>query len=237
MKVAMTMNEKDFARVLELVFARSSRTFPQFLNGQALRMASFAVESTEKADPNKIAWALGQVNRVFSNKKTGKALKTPRRVYSSAKSLSLYKIVNWRRARVGLPGLGGKAMSKPARKLRAAALRSTSFIASGWIYAVRGLSRLVGYEGVARPKSARMTGSEKGWVQPATFTLSGIVSCIIGNSALLAQSAQRTGARDGRPMRIAQHGLGIARDRTAKDMLAHLARKVQPILTQHSATR
>lgn len=229
------MNEKDFGRVLEMVFERSSRTFPQFLNGQALRMSSFAVDATEKADANKIAWALGQSGRVFTSK-TGKTLKTPRRKYSAAASRNLYRIINWRRKRVGLKALGGKAMSKVARSMRAAALRSTSFIASGWIYAVRGLAKAVGYGDFSkRPKSARMTGNEKGFVFPAVFTLSGIVSCTIGNSALLAQSAKRTGARLGRPMRIAERGLSIARNMTAKDMLAHLARKVQPILTQHSA--
>lgn len=234
--VSMTMNAAEFGRVLQRVAEESSRTYPQFLNGQALRLASFAIQHTEKADANKIAWTLGQTDRRYVNKRTGKTLKTPRRVFgNSAASLNLYRIVNWRRVRAGKEPLGGKAMSKPARAFRAASLRSTSFIASGWVTAVRGLSRLAGYSDRTSVKLPKTSGAQKGFVNPATPAINSEVSCTIGNTALLAESARRTGARKGAPMQKAQRGLAIARDLTAKDMLKHLADKVRPVLQKFSA--
>lgn len=233
--VRMTMNTQDFNRVLAKVAAESERTYPQFLNGQSLRLASFALRETERADVNKIAWSLGQSDRRFTNKRTGAALKTPKRVYSSASSLNLYRIVNWRRKRAGLEPLGGQAMSAPARRMRAATLRSAGFIASGWIYAVRGLSRLAGYSDRIPTKGVKVSGQPKGYVLPARFAINSNVTCEIGNTSLLGVSAARTGLRPGRPMKIAMKGLAIAKDLTAKDMLAHLARKLQPVLNQYSA--
>lgn len=231
--VTMTTNAAEFGRVLERAYAESSRTFPEFLNGQALRLATNAIQQTEKADANKIAWSLGQTDRRYVNKRTGKALKTPKRVFgSSAASLNLYRIVNWRRVRAGKEPLGGKAMSKPARAMRAASLRSTGFIASGWVSAVRGLSRIAGYADRKSVTMPRATGAQKGFVQPATPAINAVVSCTIGNTALLAETARRTGLRKGAPMRKAERGLSVARDLTAKDMLAHLARKLQPVLNK-----
>jgi hypothetical protein len=231
--VKMTMNEAEFNRVLERVYAESSRTFPEFLNGQGLKLATTAIQQTEKADTNKIAWSLGQTDRRYVNKRTGKALKMPKRVFgSSAASLNLYRIVNWRRVRANKKPLGGTAMSKPARALRAASLKSTGFISSGWVTAVRGLSRIAGYADRKSVTMPRATGDPKGYVTPATRAIDAVVSCVIGNTALLGETAARTGSRKGAPMRKAERGLSVARDLTAKDMLAHLARKLQPVLNK-----
>lgn len=234
--VSMTTNAAEFGRMLQRAYAESSRTFPEFLNGQALRLASHAMNKTERADANKIAWALGQTDRRYVNKRTGKKLKTPKRVFGNTQaSLNLYRIVNWRRVRAGKEPLGGKAMSKPARALRAASLRSTSFIASGWVAAVKGLARIAGYRDRTAVSMPRATGAQKGFVNPATPAINAVVTCTIGNTALLAESARRTGSRPGKPMRIAERGLSIARDLTAKDMLKHLADKLQPVLNKFSA--
>jgi hypothetical protein len=234
--VRMTMNTADFGRVLQQVAAESSRTFPEFLNGQAFRLATLAVRETEKADANKIAWQLGQTSKRTVNKRTGAQLKTAKRVYAgTAASLSLYKILNWRRKRAGKEPLGGKEMSGPARKFRAAALRSTGFIGSGWVWSIRELAKTIGIRPLAGTKLPKVGGAAKGYANPARFALSGVVTSEIGNTSLLAESSQRTGSRPGRPMVIAARGLGVAMNLTAKDMLAHLARKLQPVLDRHSA--
>ena len=230
------MNTAEFSRILAKVAAESERTYPQFLNGQGLRLASFSVRETEKADANKIAWELGQTGRRFVNKRTGGQLKTPKREFSnSAASINLYRIVNWRRKRGGKAPLGGRSMSGPARRMRAAALKSTGFISAGWIYAVKGLSRLSGYVDYPKSKLPKISGQPKGYVNPAVFALSGKVTCEIGNTSLISTSSERTGLRAGNPMKIAFRGLSVAMNLTAKDMLAHLARKLQPVLDQHSA--
>lgn len=229
----------DFGRVLRQCAATTSRTYPQFVNGQMLRIASFAIQDTEKADAGLIAAKLGQVSTRIRAKKTGKRLKKGVREFSSKASLDLYRIVNWRRKRVGLPPVSGKEMSKVARKMRAATLRSTAFIAAGWIPAVRGLAAAVGYGAYAKaPKlSTRLSGQPKGFVVPAGFTLNDNVTCTIGNTALLGVSAARTGMRPGNPLPIAEAGLSSAAYRTMQDMLNHLRGKVQPVLDKFSAKR
>ena len=234
--VSITMNTAEFSRVLARVAEESSRTYPQFLNGQGLRLASFAVRETQRANPDTIAQKLGQTGTQTTNKRTGKALKKAKRIYKgSAASLALYKIVNWRRARAGKEPLGGKAMGKAARSVRAASLRSTGFIASGWVYAVRGLARLAGYGDRINVNQPRVSGEAKGYAVPAVSALSSVVTCEIGNTSLIAESAKRTGSRRGAPLKTANRGIEVAMALTAKDMLAHLARKLQPVLDQHSA--
>lgn len=232
-------NSVEFNKILQACADASSRTFPQFINGQGLRMASFAVQETQRADASAIAAKLGQTSTRIRSLRNGAMLKHPRRVFSSRASLDLYRIINWRRERTGRKPLGGKAMSVPARKMRAAALRSTAFIAAGWIYAVRGLARAVGYaeSKPTGPKlGTKISGKEKGWVNPAKFALNAQVACEIGNTSLIAMSEARTGSRPGNPLPIAWRGLVRARDLTARDMLEHLAQKLRPILNQYSAT-
>lgn len=227
--------QAEFNKAIELCIKHTERTYPEFMNGQGLRVASFAIQETDKADANKIAWQLGQTDRRFVNKRTGGQLKTPRRVYGNSRaSLSLYRIINWRRKRTGKRPLGGQEMSSVARKMRAASLRSTGFIASGWIPAVKGLSRLVGYH--PRTERIKTSGAVKGWVRPATFALNSKVVCELGNSALLAMSADRTGKRPGNPLPIANKGIARAMIRTSRDMMDHLVKKLMPVFSRYQAT-
>ena len=230
----MTMNTEDFNRVLRRVAEQTSRTYPEFVNGQALKLATLAQENTQRADASRISAFLGQTSSRITNKRTGGRLKTAKKVFASQASLDLYRIVNWRRVRGGKKAIGGRAMSKVARKFRAASLRSTAYIASGWIWSIKTLSKLAGYRDISVKKSggAKVSGKAKGYANPATFTISGHVTCTIANTSLLAESAARTGSRKGAPMRIAERGLAIARDLTAKNMLNHLAGKLQPVLNK-----
>jgi hypothetical protein len=234
MSASLTLSVAEFRRAAELCVKHTERTYPEFINGQALRLASFAVRETQKADVNKIAWSLGQTDKRTTNARTGAQLKTARRVYgNTAASLSLYKIVNWRRKRAGKAPLGGQAMSSVARKVRGAALRSTGFIASGWVYSVRHLARVVGYRPLT--KEAKISGKPKGYAIPARSVISGKVACEIGNTSLLETSAPRTGSRKGRPTPIGAKGLDRAHWLTAKDMMNHLAQKLAPVIKPFSA--
>jgi hypothetical protein len=234
--ISMTMNVKEFSRVLAQVNEASSRTYPEFVNGQAYRLALDAYLHTPWVGEEKIALQLGRIGTQFRNKRTGANLKKRKAIYSSKASLDLYRIVNWRRKRGGQKPLGGKEMSKVARAARAAMIRSGGFIGGGWLYAVNKLKRIVrDSKSAALNHKVKMSGQDKGWANPASFTLNGVVTCEIGNSALLQTSSARTGKRPGKPFILAQKGLEIARYHTAQNMLAHLAEKLQPVLTKHSA--
>jgi hypothetical protein len=93
---------------------------------------------------------------------------------------------------------------------------------------------LVGYSPPAQKVKA--SGAVKGWVRPATFALNSKVVCELGNSALLAISADRTGRRSGAPMAVARRGIAKAQIRTARDMMDHLVQKLMPVFSKYSAT-
>lgn len=242
MSAELKIAVQEFNRAAQACIEHSERTYPQFLNGQGLRLGSFAVRETEKSDASKISAELGQVSTRIRNLKTGAFLSRRsgsrggfgRKVYSSESSQDLYRIINWRRVRTGKKPVGGKAMSKPARKMRAASLRSPGFIAAGWIFAVKGLARAVGYSPFLDTKTPRMSGKQKGWVNPARTAINSRVDCTLGNTSLLAQSEDRTGRRPGNPMPIATRGLARAYALTTKDMLDHLAKKLRPVFAQFS---
>jgi hypothetical protein len=236
MSVEMKMNVADFNKVLKQVAEASSRTYPEIVNGQAYRLALDAYLHTPWVGEEKIALALGRVGTQVRNKRTGAKLKKSKAIYSSMQSLDLYRIVNWRRVRGGLNALGGKAMSKVARKARAAMLRSGGYVGGGWLYAVNKLKRVTrGLKTEALNHKVKMSGAEKGGALPATFKLSGVVTCEVFNTALIAQSAARTGNRQGKPMILAQKGLEIARAYTAQNMIEHMRSKLQPVMDKFSA--
>lgn len=236
MSAEMKMNVADFNKVLRQVAEASSRTYPEIVNGQAYRLALDAYLHTPWVGEEKIALALGRVGTQVRNKRTGAKLKKAKAIYSSRQSLDLYRIVNWRRKRGGKEALGGKAMSKVARAARAAILRSGGYVGGGWLYAVNKLKRITrGLKSEALNHNVKMSGAAKGGANPATFQLSGMVTCEVFNTALIAKSSARTGNRPGRPMILAQKGLEIARAYTAQNMLEHIRSKLQPVLTKHSA--
>ena len=232
----MKMNVAEFNKVLNQVAAVSSRTYPEIVNGQAYRLALDAYLHTPWVGEEKIALTLGHVGTQFRNKRTGASLKRKKNIYSSKQSLDLYKIVNWRRVRGGLKALGGKEMSKVARKARAAMLRSGGYVGGGWLYAVNKLKRITrGLKTQALNHKVKMSGADKGGAIPATSTISGMVTCEVFNTSLIAKSSPRTGNRTGKPLILAQRGLEIARAYTAQNMLDHIREKLQPVLDRHSA--
>jgi hypothetical protein len=231
MSVEITLNWEAFERSAERLLEHSSRTMPEFINGQGLAVASRAIKHTEKANADQIAAMLGQVGtKVVRSRKTGK-LRKGARVYSAEENTFAARIINKRRHDAGQKPLSGPFLADAVRKMINARVRSVSFIKSGWVWAVRELSKAVGY----RPKGAtgagdatRAKGAAKGYAKPATFTLSGPVVCEIGNSSLIEVSRLNP-SHHSNPTPIAAKGLQMALDETAADMAQELARRMQPI--------
>lgn len=224
----MTVALQECNRAAEQAVAHSERTYPQFINGQALSVALRAVKQTKKADASRIVYALvGNVRtKVRVSRKTGKRVAT--RQYDVAEESLAARIVNARLVERGEKPIFGKELVKAVKRMIGARLRAVAFIRSGWIYAIRTLSATVGYS--ARPASgeaARMRGQAKGYARPARSVLSGTVAAEIGNTALIHE--QRN------PMPVAQRGLELALRETARDMMEHLRKKLQPICTAVSA--
>jgi hypothetical protein len=228
MSASITVSLQEFHRAAELAIQRSERTYPQFINGQSLAVASQATKLTEKADANRIAYEMaGNVRtKIRVSKMTGR--KKAVRQYDVMEGSLAARIINARLVERGEKPIFGRELVKAARKMIGAKLRSVSFIRSGWIYAVRTLSAAVGYSaGSQAGNTARMMGQPKGYARPARTAISSMVTCEIANTALIEEG--RT------PMPVALNGLEAALRFVARDMMAHLAKKLQPEFNAVSA--
>lgn len=226
MSANMTFALHEFHRAAELCVQHSERTYPQFINGQSLAVAARAIRETERANAQQIAAQLAKDVSVKTrvSTKTGKEKRTYR--YKVDENTLAARIINARLVARGETPIWGKELAKAARRLIGARLKAVSFIRSGWIYAVKTLAASVGYAS-ARGDSARMTGQPKGYARPARTAISSAVTCEIANTALLQD--ERT------PMPVAVRGLDAALRFVSRDMLDHLAKKLQPVFKQFSA--
>lgn len=226
MSAEIKIDFTEFNRAAEQAIRHSERTYPQFINGQALAVASRAIKETDRADASRIASELAKnvTTKTRVSTKTGKT-KTSYR-YSVDQNTLAARIINARLVDRGEKPIWGKELTKAARRMVGARLKAVNFIRSGWIYAVRTLAASVGYSAGPRD-GARMTGQPKGYAIPARSAISSMVTTEIGNTALLQD--KRT------PLPVAQRGLQAALNFVAKDMLDHLAKKLQPVFQEVSA--
>jgi hypothetical protein len=175
MSVTLNIAGEEFHRAAEQCIRHSERTYDQFINGQALAVASRAIKETEKANADRIAYELaGNVStKIGTNRKTGK--RTTRRQIDVLETSLAARIVNARLVARGEKPIFGRELVKVARRMIGARIKATSFIRSGWIYAVRTLASAVGYSAGARD-GARMTGQAKGYANPARPAVNSVVS-------------------------------------------------------------
>lgn len=139
------------------------------------------------------------------------------------------RILGARFRETGRFGVKGATMERRVHNLIAMAIRSSGFIASGWIGARNALWSLVRRKpaGLRSISDARQYGKPKGSAMPAAFSLRSKIQAIIVNSALLARQGHPP-APGGDPMPVAVKGLQSALNVAAKDMLSELARRLNP---------
>lgn len=144
--------------------ARLNKTYSYCVNRALQNVTARAIGPTPKADGNRIAWIMGQVGTqiAYTDRKGRlKRYKTPKRVYDFANSFAA-RIINKRRKTVGKELLFGAEMDKEARKMVGARLRSVAFIKSGYLPALKLLSRLID-KPLRILKEGRVVGVDKGW--------------------------------------------------------------------------
>lgn len=231
MSVDLACDWEAFNKSAERLLEHTSRTMPEFANGQMLRCASFAQDFTQKANADAIAQLLGQVGTtVVRSRKTG-AFKKGRRIFSAEENSFAARIINSRLKKLGQALLWGQALADAVRKMINARIRSAAFILSGWNTAIATLAAVAGYKNGKRSSKSRKITPGIGWAEPAKFTLSGPVVCTIANTALIEQS-KRDPERHSNPMPVAERGLQLGLRATTADMDQHYAEKFQPIFSQ-----
>jgi hypothetical protein len=234
-----TVDISEWSKAASDLFQFSKREFPDFVNGQALSVASRAGKLTIKADRNKIEHEMGVISK-FEKLRGGNAgkkgwVRIGKRelVYDVSKSFAA-RIVNKRLRESGGSQLSGEELGKAALKLIAAKVRSVGFIKSGWIESIKTLSNIV----YKKPRKAtgidgaKVYGKAKGWCKPAK---QGDInpSCLIANTAIL--EAGRFSSKTGNPMAVAEAGLKKALNEAKQDMIAELGKRLEKKFKQVSA--
>lgn len=235
MKPTISLDASQWIAAARQLAETDKRTCVDFINGQALRVASFAIEDTKRADAAKIKVQLGAVGTAvkFSKNKNGTT-----KVRQGKFTLDYKNVGNTLAARI-LGKIWDKNGFKPAQaaKLEGKTLaeqvrifinwraQRTAFIASGWIPAIKKLASIV-YEkpiGITSRKGATQFGAEKGSATPAKFQLASVMTATIANTAL--KTVSELGGGD--PMPAATEGLQKALNRAASDMMQKLAQRRQ----------
>ena len=155
------VDTREFQQTLERYKRVSRRTNPEIVNTKSYFIARRAVVETIKADKGKIS--------AFFGRRTQKVVGM---------------IINKRRGEKGQKGLYGDAMAEAQALMKAARLRSVSFIKSGWIWVIKELEPYTTTRrNAARKESSVVTRDRpKGGATPAREAAFH-VKAIIENSA------------------------------------------------------
>jgi hypothetical protein len=191
--LTVKVDHTQFDRALTQYLKVSKKGLREILNRKAAIIASSASRNTKRADREKIQSDLGRFVTVQETTKKGttrnrRALQLNTRKGHSAPLAEL--IINKRRARVGEKGLEGAELSAAVRKMIAGRLRSVSFLASGWLPAVRDLLPFIEQKsGLKVDRSARWYGRPKGAGFPAKLSIAPFA--VIENRIAKAGAGQR----------------------------------------------
>lgn len=215
------------------LFKTETRSLVDFVNGQALRVATFALKETKQADKDAVAKELGrtgfETRIIRSGKRKGKKVRG-RATYAED---SLAQRILLKRFRdTGKWSAGGKDLDERVRAFIGRRLAAISFIRSGWIPAVLKLASVVYQKTVETARSKfgakqAKSGVEKGTARPARFSfLPKVLVCEIEND--IPGHVKGTEA-------VAVAGLQKALNMAAKDMIQKLAQRLKRVLKQFGA--
>ena len=242
MKPTIGVDTREWQAASRQLFETSSRTCVDFTNGQALKVATEAIKNTAKANRREVERTLGVLaSREKLRKGYGRG-KGKRWVRVTSRLLLensfAERIVAKRFRETGSwGGLKGDTIQEKAMSLIRQRARAVGFIKSGWIPAVRKLAAIVYKKprGLGfRRSEAQQFGRDKGSARPAIFSLRSKIETIIQNTALMANQGKAP-APGGNPMPVAVAGLNAALRVASADMLAELARRLQPDFKRVSA--
>lgn len=186
--------------------ARLDKDYPYVAHRALRNVLMRSVPKTPKADPSKIAHAMGQIATVTSIIKKGRRAGQKRvlRLYSFKDTLAT-RIINARRKKAGQEYLHGQELETAAKKMIAARMRASGFIRSGWLPAIKRLRSLTKQAEMPRD-AGRIYGQEKGYLVPAKIGK-------VFSATEAGNSAKASG-------RVGQQALEAALAEVATDMLA-----------------
>lgn len=243
MRPTVTLDMTQWKAAANQLHQTSSRTLVDFTNGQALKVVSLALRNTRAADARRIERELGAVGpravsfRTITRGKRKGQTRTVLGDYTLVGEDTLgHRILIARRIKTGKWGVEGRSISDKVKNLIRARVASTNFIRAGWIPALDRLWSVVRQ----RPSrvsnirhGARARGQRKGSATPAAFSLRSVIVATVENRAM--RTVPKAPSGRGNAYRTAIQGLQQAMNEATVDMLAELARRLNPDLKRVSA--
>lgn len=230
----------QFQRAAEDLFKQSSRSMRDFVNGQLLGLSAQALNQTVIADKVKIQRQLGQLKTeaevgqyyTTSKSRVGGFVKVKKSDWQRMEGSVAARIINAKLKKSGKTMIWGKKLAEAANKLIGNRLRSLAFIRSGWAPSIRMLSGVVSSK---KPKVERVRkfGVDKGYAKVAPYSLSGVISGEIANTALVSGGKFANGPSN--PSPIAAKALERAIRLQTNDMATELARRLKVEFSKVSA--
>lgn len=245
MKPTITVDASQWKTAARQLFETDKRTCVDFTNGQALRVASFAVEETDRADAALVAAQLGQVSshaKLATTNKRGRIVfkREKRRIDADSVNTLAARIIGRMWDKNGFNAkqasrLEGKSLVEQIKIFIGWRIRRTAFISSGWIPAIKKLSSVVfdKPKDISSRKGATQYGRDKGSAKPATFSMRSVIVSIAENNALKTSSE----LAGGDPMPIAKEGLQRALNKASRDMMEKLRQRRQRDFDKVNARR
>jgi hypothetical protein len=187
--VTFKLNDREFQRTLRQYVRLSRRTIPDIVNTKAFYIARRAVRETPKADKLKIGKELSQMVYTFKATKKGavRGFSKVRRYDSFGRSTEVplvYLLIQARRRRQGKKGLYGSKMAEAVRRFIPSRQSTVAFLKSGWLPAIKQLSRFAKEKSGAAPpdSSVKQIGRDRGRAVPARdgFRVKAVIENAVG---------------------------------------------------------
>lgn len=240
MQPTFTIDDREWKRAANELFATGKKVLPDFLNGQLYGVVWKAIYATKQASRTQIEYKMGQVGTsirtITKGRRKGQMAKGKAVIRDDAENSLGYRLY-WKiyrdTGKSPLPDykyLRGKSDAKTiVRAMIAHKVKSIALIGAGWLKAYNDLRKIV----KKLPSSARSIkgfGSGKrlgGYVKPAVFRL-GLIEASAANEALGYKPLFPAWyGPAGNPMGVASAGLQLALNQSAQDMTAKLAERLK----------
>jgi len=223
-------NQEGFDAALNRFLPLTKRTIPEVINRKAYFIARKALWFTAKVERSRIKGELGRM--VFTRTTSASGRTTRHRSLeltpsSSSPDISLAKMIliaRYRKRGSGWPS-GASGWDAAIRSLIASRERSTAYLKSGWLPAIRFLANFVPNKsgGPANDSDTRQYGDAKGSAEAATEGNLSIAKII--NSAITRHETSQGQALD----KYGSRALDLAFFDETQDILQEIAKRLNEL--------
>jgi len=217
--VSIKIDTRQFDATLRKYAELSKRDAATIVNTKAFYIARAASRETFRPSKEKIKAELEAIIKTTKAGKGGKTRKVLAKNSDGAPIAAL--LINWKRGKLGKPGLFGAAMKDAVKKFIQKRQQARAYMASGWNPAIKALAPLAEKPGSAAPRDGdALKHKGRGGVQVAVSGFKAVSRII--NEAFARQSTTKDP-----DIKIAKPALERAFAHETKSMMTYIEGKMR----------